>query len=136
MKVISKITEIYKIKSISNISKIDLVLKIFSPRFQIYKKFQKWTFHLTDINHSKYEDEIKYMSFGWRERQCMQPWSLDSNSLSLSVVQKAAIYCFLSRRICKYSSWNELLCLYESDCTDLDESELDSGFPTGTYRLR
>ena len=68
MKVISKVTEIYKIKSSLNIFKIDLVLKILSSRFQIYKKFQKWTFRLTDINHSKYEDEIKYMSIVWRER--------------------------------------------------------------------
>ena len=132
MKVISKITEIYKIKSISNISKIDLVLKFLSPRFQIYKKFQKWTFPLTDINHSKFKDEIKYMSFVWRENAC----SVRLSILTLSLLCKKLLVTVLSQTVLQSIVAGMNYCVIPGQTARILMKPMDSGSNTGTSRLR
>ena len=122
MKVIWKIIEICKIKSSSNIPKIDLVLKALSPNIEIYKKFQKWTFGFKHVNHLKNEDEIKCMSL-CGEKQCMHVQSLsmvmtqDVLSLSLSSLAKS----WHAGCILEYCCWKGFPCLYLTSCTNLDE---------------
>ena len=73
MKVIWKIIKICKIKSSSNLSKIDLVLKALSPNIRIYKKFQKWTFVSKHIKYWKlWGWKLIHVRCMGRETACMR----------------------------------------------------------------